>query len=175
MNSSMMNQPLEKTSKPWYKYPLVWMMLSIPFSAVIMGAVMLTLAIDTDDGLVADDYYKQGLGINRVISRDKKSAELGISALIDFDNTSRAFNVEFEKGQMQTFPEHLQLQLQHATRANSDITVTLDHGIGNRYIGFVKQALSEGIWYFELAGGEWKLSARVHVAAKNRIHLQSKY
>ena len=72
------------------------------------------------------------------------------------------------------------LHIQHATRENSDVTIMLNHGIGNQYIGVVKQSISEGIWYFEIAEkmgdeAEWKLNARSHVRSKNIIHLKSEY
>ena len=167
-------------NKPWHRYPLVWMMFAIPFSAVIMGVIMMWLAVDTDDGLVADDYYKLGMEINRVISRDKKAAELGLSAIIEFDNSARIIKMQFDKGSLANFPKSLPLHLQHATRENSDIKVVLDHGIANQYIGHVKQSISEGIWYFKISGkddldAEWKLNARSHVRVKNVIHLQSDY
>jgi uncharacterized protein len=169
---------ITEPSKPWYKYPLVWMMLAIPFSAVIMGVIMMWLAVDTDDGLVADDYYKLGMEINRVLSRDKKAAELGLSAIIEFDNSTRIIRVQFDKGALEKYPNSLPLALQHATRENSDITVLLDHGIGDQYIGHVSQSISEGIWYFEIADksrtdADWKLNARHHVRKKNTIHLKS--
>jgi len=165
-------------SKPWYKYPLVWMMLAIPFSAVIMGVVMMWLAIDTDDGLVADDYYKLGMEINQVLSRDIKATELGLNAIIEFDNSTRIIRVQFDKGSLENYPNSLPLALQHATRENSDITVMLDHGIGDQYIGHVSQSISEGIWYFEIADNsradaDWKLNARHHVRENNTIHLKS--
>ncbi len=171
---------MTETSKPWHKYPLVWMMLFIPFSAVIMGVVMIWLAVDTEDGLVADDYYKLGMEINRVISRDKKAAELGLKAVIEFDNTARIIRLQFDKGLLESYPKSLPLQLQHATRENSDVTVILDHGIGDQYIGHVKQDISEGIWYFEISDKKdlntgWKLNARHHVRAENVIRLQSEY
>ena len=169
----------EKPSKPWHRYPLVWMMLAIPFSAVIMGVIMIWLAIDTDDGLVADDYYKQGLEINRVIERDKKAAELGLSAIIEFDNSTRLIKIVFDKGLLESYPKSLPLHLQHATRENSDITVLLDHGMADQYIGYVNQSISEGVWYFKVTGNVgdagWKLNARSHVRTQNTIHLESKY
>jgi len=165
-------QTIDK-NKPWHSYPLVWMMIAIPFSAIIMGVVMIWLAVDTDDGLVADDYYKQGLEINRVLSRDTKATELGLEATIEFDNTARIIRLQFDKGALEMFPKSLLLQLQHATRENSDITVLLDHGIANQYIGHVKQSISEGIWYFEIADADWKLNARSHVRTNNVIQLQS--
>lgn len=166
---------LTEQNKPWYQYPLVWMMIAIPFSAVIMGVVMIWLAVDTDDGLVADDYYKQGLEINRDISRDKRSTELGLNAVINFDNTARLIKLEFEKGLLQAYPQNFKLHLQHATRANSDIYVTLNHGMTNQYIGNLKRSISEGVWYFEIADADWKLNARSHINAENIIQLRSGY
>jgi hypothetical protein len=166
-------QSTTQISKPWHKHPLVWMMIAIPFSAVVMGVVMLWLAIDTDDGLVADDYYKQGLEINRVLIRDKKAAELGLSAVIKFDNTLKVINLEFNRGALVTFPDTLQLSFQHATRANSDVEITLNRGIDNQYIGHSKQALTEGVWYFELHDADWKINARSYVRSKNIIQLES--
>jgi len=167
-------------NKPWFKYPLVWMMISIPFTAVVMGVVMIWLAIDTDDGLVADDYYKQGLEINRVIARDKKAGELGLSAIIEFDNSAGIIKIQFDKGLLANYPRTLPLQLQHATRENSDIAVLLDHGMGNQYIGHLQRPITEGIWYFEIADNAgndsaWKLNARSRVRAKNVIQLKSDY
>ena len=164
-----------ETSKPWYKYPLVWMMVLIPFSAVIMGVVMMWLALDTDDGLVADDYYKLGLEINRVIERDKNAADLGLSAIVEFDNSARILKVRFDKGALETFPKSLSLYLQHATRENSDIKVILDHGMDDQYIGHVNQTITEGVWYFKIAEADWKLNARSHVQSKNIIYLESNY
>lgn len=166
---------LTEQNRPWYSFPLVWMMIAIPFSAVIMGVVMIWLAVDTNDGLVVDDYYKQGLEINRLISRDKKAAELGLSAIVDFDNSTKIIRLKFDKGQLDSFPASLQLNLQHATRENSDITVLLDHGLDDQYIGHAKQSLSEGIWYFVIVDQDWKLSARTRVAAHNIIELSSGY
>lgn len=166
---------LSERSKPWYSYPLVWMMVAIPFTAVIMGVVMIWLAVDTDDGLVADDYYKQGLAINQVIERDKKAAELGLSAIVEFDNTTRVIKLVFDKGLLDSYPQQLQLHLQHATRANSDVSVVMNRGIDNQYIGNIKKNLTEGIWYFELAEEDWKINARSHVQKKNTIELKSGY
>ena len=176
----MSNSVLSNNHRPWYSFPLVWMLIAIPFSAVIMGTVMIWMAVDTDDGLVADDYYKRGLEINQVIERDIKAAELGLSADIDFDNSARVIKMTFHKGSLKAYPESLQLHLQHTTRENSDVIVQLDHGINNQYIGQIRQLITEGVWYLSLAGntetGEgWKLDARIHLQAQNLIRLQSDY
>ena len=69
---------------PWHREPLVWMVLAIPAAAVVAGAVMLVLANATWDGLVADDYYKRGLEINRSLARDEEAVRLGIHASLAF-------------------------------------------------------------------------------------------
>ena len=164
---------LTEQSKPWHKHPLVWMMIAIPFSAVIMGVVMIWLALDTDDGLVADDYYKQGLEINDVISLDRKASELKLNAVIEFDSSGKVINFKFDKGLLENYPDTLQFSFQHATHADSDVLVVLNHGIDDQYIGHLQQVISEGVWYFEVSDTDWKLSGRSYVRAKNLIHLQS--
>jgi hypothetical protein len=177
---TMSNNALSKSGKPWYTFPLVWLLIAIPFSAVIMGVIMIWMAVDTDDGLVVDDYYKQGLEINRVIERDIRAAELRISAVVDFDNSKKIIRMKFDKGLLENYPDSLQLRLQHATRENSDVSVEMSHGIGNQYIGHLATPITEGVWYFNLAGTNhdgagWKVDARMHVQSHSIIRLQSDY
>ncbi len=161
--------------KPWYKYPLLWMMLLIPFAAMVRGVWMIWISIVTADGLVTGDYYKQGRAINEVLTRDIRAAELGLRAVIEFDNSSSAVTLQFDKGLLEYYPRILNLHVEHATRARNDLTVLLHHGIDDRYIGYLTQKISEGIWYFGIDKEEWKLNARFHVRANNVITLQSRY
>jgi len=52
----------------WKKEPFVWMIIAIPSSAIIMGVVIITLAIQSWSGLVVDDYYRKGKQINLVLA-----------------------------------------------------------------------------------------------------------
>ena len=173
----MTQQPQDQTStanKPWHRYPLVWMMIAIPFSAVVMGVIMISLAVSTEDGLVADDYYKKGLEINRVINRERKALEMGLEADIGFDIADKIIHARFTRGTMASNPPVLHLYIQHATRANSDIAVTLNRGIDDKYIGQLPHALTPGAWYFEVSEQDWKLSKRAMVTEKdNFIELRS--
>jgi hypothetical protein len=76
------------------------------------------------------------------------------------------------------YPVSLELNFQHATRANSDISITLNHGIGDQYIGYLDEPITQGVWYFEVADSgkaeeSWKLNARSYVKPDNVIKLQS--
>lgn len=154
---------------PWYRYPLVWMVVAIPSSAIVMGVIMIWLAVTTDDGLVADDYYKQGMTINRDLHRDTAAQEKGITAALEMDNTEGWVRLSLNKGKLQNYPANLQLKLQYATHHHNDVHLVLEHGQGDQYIGLLKNPLTRGKWYLELSKGEWRLNG--HIDAEKRIKL----
>ena len=159
-------------TRPWYRYPLVWMVLAIPFSAVVMGVVMIWLAITTDDGLVADDYYKQGMAINRDLHRDALAQEKGISAVLEMDNSEGWVKLGLNKGALQDYPDTLQLTLQYATQDDNDVLLVLNHGQGDQYIGIIKKPLIQGKWYLELNEGEWRLNGHMQAGKQVKLLLE---
>jgi hypothetical protein len=89
--------------KNWKQEPLVWLLIAIPFSAVVMGVVMITLAIQSYSGLVVDDYYKKGKQINRVLARDRFAHELGLAARFSLGDEGK-IEIRFDPG-VQHVPE----------------------------------------------------------------------
>jgi hypothetical protein len=75
-----MNKP-----NPWYKEPWPWFFLAPIVASMIVGFSMLGVAIDTNDGLVTDDYYRQGVLYNENLERDEKAKELGITGALTMD------------------------------------------------------------------------------------------
>ena len=61
-------------SGPWWRYPLVWMVIAGPAAVVVAGFATLWLAIRTPDPVVAGDYYRRGIEINQTLARDKSLA-----------------------------------------------------------------------------------------------------
>ena len=51
-----------------------------PAVVIVAGVITLWLAVRSSDGLVTDDYYKQGLAVNQVLERDHRAAALGLRA-----------------------------------------------------------------------------------------------
>ncbi len=166
---------------PWYRQPLVWLVISIPLSAVLAGIVTIYLAVTTDDGLVVDDYYKQGLAINRQIERDRTATRLQLSADIEIDTATGFIKVMFDKGLLETYPQTLTLGLRHATRQQQDNFITLQHGVDNQYVGAVSQdgdqGIRNGVWHVEISRakdgeiGAWRLSRRVWLEGFTRVEL----
>ena len=105
--------------QPWYREPWPWILMAGPVAAILGGAVTVWLAISTADGLVAEDYYRQGLAVNRTLAREARARELGIRAR--FELRPGRIGVVLQ-GQD---PEALFVQLAHATRPGYDQRVRL--------------------------------------------------
>jgi len=55
--------------KPWWRFPLVWMVMAGPAVVVVASFVTLWLAVRTPDPVVESDYYRRGIEINRSLAR----------------------------------------------------------------------------------------------------------
>jgi uncharacterized protein len=143
----------------WHREPMVWLIIMIPLSAVVMGAVMLTLAISTYDGLVSDDYYKQGLQINRSMERDALARSYALGADVLLGAAGEAIEVSLSGNLRFQSPEIVQLQLFHATRPGLDRSVALRRVASGRYVASALR-LEPGHWYLQLDADGWRLKTR---------------
>jgi hypothetical protein len=101
-------------NRPWYREPWPWILMAAPAAAVLAGAATVWIAIDSADGLVADDYYKRGLAINQVLALEDNARRLGVRARIE------AGDGRLRVALAGAAPEALFAQLAHATRAGYD-------------------------------------------------------
>lgn len=103
--------------KPWYREPWPWALIAGPAAVAVAGGVTIWLAVSSNDGLVADDYYRRGLAINQVLVRDREAARLGFRARLHVTDTG-ALEVALT-GDAEP-PPVLMLKLVHPTRAGED-------------------------------------------------------
>jgi hypothetical protein len=107
----------KRNSKPWYREPWPWFLMSGPFLVIIAAFVTAWIAIRSSDGLVTEDYYKEGMAAGETLARSKHAEELGISAglrLIDDQVLIRLASRQSVK------PAALNVTLSHPTRAGID-------------------------------------------------------
>lgn len=154
----------------WYREPYVWLLIAIPASAVIAGFVTLALAIATDDGLVADDYYWQGRHINRVLSRDRAAATHTISADLSFDYRHGVVQAKLHARESASLPASVRFALLHATRAGLDRTLELDRTPQGSYYSRLP-ALAPGHWYLQLEAEDWRLLGSMRVPEETVVHI----
>ena len=153
-------------ASPWHREPLVWMVLAIPATAVVVGAVMLVLANVTWDGLVADDYYRRGMEINRSLARDAEAARLGLRASVAFPATG-AVEVRLAGSDgVAAAPanDRLHLHFARAARAGRDIRVLVTRDATGRWRGTLP-TMTPGKWYVELGSDRWRLADSVWMPA----------
>ena len=115
---------------PWYRQPWPWLLMAGPAIVVVAGFVTLGLAIQSSDGLVADDYYKQGKAINMTLTRDARARTLGYRAQLDM-TTEGKITLRFVENAPLT--QRLRLTLHHPTRAGFDREILLARAADNSY------------------------------------------
>ena len=69
----------DKPHEPWYRQGWPWFLIAFPATAVVAGIATLVIAIQTFDGMVVDDYYKEGRAIVQTIGRVEHAREMGHS------------------------------------------------------------------------------------------------
>jgi len=160
----------KKSSRPWYRMPLVWMLIIPPLGAVIGGIITIYLAVESSDGLVKDDYYTYGKQINRVLERDKAATRLGLSGqfLINTNTNSLVLKMTGTKTDL---PGDLQLSLLHATRAGNDVTVTLSATPDGHYHALIP-SLAPGHWYAQLVTEQWRLTGDFQLPGQTLVKLK---
>lgn len=143
--------------RPWYRETWPWLIMSGPAVVVVAGIYTAMLAVRSDDGLVADDYYKEGLAINKAIQRDAVAAARKIKADASFgpagDITLRL------TGAIGDVKGDLNLRVLHPTRSGLDLQVRLKQVEVGRWEGNLKE-LPRGEWLLQLQSPDstWRIA-----------------
>lgn len=145
----------------WYREPWPWILMAGPAAAVVAGAITIWIAFASADGLVADDYYKQGLAINRVLARDENARRAGIAAriLIAGGQGGGRAGIDVVLGGRMDLPEELVVRFSHVSRAGNDREVRLQHVDANRYTAMLPP-LPAGRWHVSVEDtqGQWRVT-----------------
>jgi hypothetical protein len=139
-------------AQPWYREPWPWILMSGPAVVVVAGFFTAWLAVRSDDGLVVDDYYKQGLAINQTLGRSDAARRLGVQA-----------ELRLVDGRISVFLGNtavrgsLNLRLVHPTRSGMDQSIAMDAVRPGTYEGQL-HALLPGRWHVVLEERDWRLA-----------------
>ena len=138
-----------------------------PAIVIVAGFVTLWLAIVSDDGLVTDDYYKQGLAINQRLQRDHYASDLGLRA--DLMRSGQQIRLLVTADRDAALPEALTLKLSHPTRAGQDQMVKMVSE-GQGFYGGELTADVSGRWYVSIEdpSGKWRLQGEWQADVEDR-------
>ncbi len=75
---------------------LVWpgMLIALPLSVVVASAITAIFVVRHPEGLVAEDYYKQGKAINANLAKAERARQVGMDR-IDVKRTANGLEVSF--------------------------------------------------------------------------------
>lgn len=166
--SSSPAQPIKtrQTNVPWYREPWPWLLMAGPFAVLVAGALTGYLAFTSNDGLVADDYYKEGLTINRTIKRRDAALVAGLTGKLN--HSGGKLELRLASNSALVMPPAIQLHITHPTRAAEDLLVNLSRlpaaeKSDNRYVGTIDESRLTHTpnWKLSLETPDWRLQGRL--------------
>ena len=156
-------------TKPWYQYPWTWFLIAVPLLTIIACIVTIVLAVKSSDGLVSDDYYKDGLTINKSFVRDKNAMKLGLSSFVGLLPGRDAVVLQVN-GENLDLP--LKLVFLHATRKDKDQSFEIK-SLSHNQARVDIEPLVPGKWYVRLESeaGKWRLKGQLHIPGGTEVEL----
>lgn len=96
-----------------------------PAVVIVAGFITAWLAIESNDGLVDDNYYKVGLSVNQQLKQKQLAAELNLKADLNIVGDGQSVQLVLYGLPKEALPDTLQLRLVHPTRKGEDQTIML--------------------------------------------------
>lgn len=164
-----MMTPIEHAlPRPWHREPWPWILMVGPAIVIVAGFATLWLAIASDDGLVADDYYRRGLAINQTLSRGQAARDLGLTAEVTLSDAAGRVTVAMRGGG--ALPEMLTLRLVHPTRAVADQKLELHKTAAGIYAATLNAPIGgRRVVMIEDAARQWRLAGEATGSGQSTI------
>lgn len=156
---------------PWYREPWPWLLMAGPLAVIVAGAVTVWLALASNDGLVSDDYYKQGLAVNQVLSRDAAASALAYRARVTFAADTNRVTVNMNRAPLSS---QLVLRVVHSTRPGLDLVLPLTVRDGRHEA--VLPPLAAGRWRLVLEDQRrtWRLVGELRLPGATQTELTAR-
>lgn len=151
----------DELKRRWYQEPMVLMVIAIPATAVVVSMAFLTAAIVSWDGLVVDDYYKQGKEINKRLARDQHAAQLGLGATLHSEAGSEilTLTISAKDNAEQSLGPSVRVNYVHRTRQGFDREFVVEQIASGVYTG-TGEVPHSGLWSIHIEAPHWRLTAK---------------
>lgn len=145
-------QRIHEDTLPWYRQFWPWFLIALPGSVVVACIATVVIAFRSPISLVEDNYYKEGLAINRDLSSRSYAESLNLQASVRFQPSLLQIDLN------QVGAGNLKLRLIHSTDSSLDrefnlipqgdrrFFAELDQPLSGRYRLELRGQLNEGLW-----------------------------
>jgi uncharacterized protein len=174
---NLLASPKRKAAR-WYKEP--WMLVVIGGPAFVVLASLFTafLAYKGADRVVAQDYYKQGLMINKDIQRDANARQYHLNAEVILDAAAGKVMLHLEGSQL---PSAVYFSIAGAVGATTNELVRkiiLPQVRPGWYEGDLKKngitdAVYRSLWHVKIETTDWRLTADWHEPTQNPLRIRA--
>lgn len=166
------------TSRPWYREPWFWLVMSPLVLVVIISFTLVSVAVRHGDDVVSDTYYKESRLYHYSAEQDQRAKELNLAGVLLFSPEEKIVTLDL-RGQLE-YPDKLLLSLSHPVEADLDEHILLEQLSIGRYRGEVQASLQHR-WYLqltpqldpeELRNAQWRLKGEINFDLGNGVPLK---
>ena len=138
----------DESSKAWYKQFWPWFLIALPASAVVASMTTIVIASRNIDGMVVDNYYKEGLAINRKLDQVNTAKKMKLRAQVEINDS--LLKVSFTKEADSFNDTVLVMRFIHPTRAELDFELMPTKTAQNTFNTNLPATI-KGAWHVHLS------------------------
>lgn len=124
-----MNADFNKKST-WWREPMVWLIMALPFTAVVAGLTTVWIAYSKADKVLTDQ-DSRGIEVTKANEMDKRAHFLAIAASID--TVGDRLTLALDGRRLQAKPDRLTLRVIHQTGTGADTLLVLQARHDGKY------------------------------------------
>jgi hypothetical protein len=155
-------------TRPWYREPWPWILMSGPAVAVVASLVSAYLAVVGADPVIDEDYYEHGLQINRELARQQQASRLGLQTDLHLQGVRRGDEVDVQVASSAPLPDTaIRVRLVNGLGAFTERSAVLGRVPGSgavaKFYGQWLQApddrltVAAGSWRAVIEGDNWRI------------------
>jgi len=157
-------------TRPWYREPMVWLMLALPAAAVVAGLSTVVIALRASgDDAVPESVRRTAQMQVADLAADQQAAQRRLRAQLRITRSTGAVQVSVTGDTV--LDDRLELQLIHPTDGARDAQATLVRS-GEVWLGRIDAPLDRS-WALALAAENdaWRLQGRLPIG-QDRVPLE---
>jgi len=147
--------------RPWYREPMLWLVLALPAAVVVAGFLTLAIAIRSGgDDAVRDPVQRVGKGQTIDLGPDRVAAQRSLRGRLQLAADTEAVELVADGADFDA--DRLTLRLSHPTEAREDLSLELVRVDAQRHLGRLVVPRDHA-WNLQLApaDGSWRLQGRL--------------